>query len=1694
MATAGPGGPRRPDDARPLAHLAAVLAAAAEADPAASAGEPPTPRELAELLWLARQLGPIRQEAPTGPDTPAGLPPDRATPGAAPPRTESPTHDVPATPQDTDRVPLHAPPPASTASDDRRSLLAPAPPMLHRPLALQRALRPLKRKVPSPRARVLDERATADRIARLGALPEVWLPVLRPAPERWLRLNLVHDTGPTMPVWHPLVRELHTALAQSGFFRTVTLHPATPDGRAPHVPAPADGRTVTLVLSDCMGPQWRPGRAGRLWYGTLRAWAGRMPLAVVQPLPEHLWATTALPATPGLLTAPAPAAPTGALAFTPYDPDAPPTPRGALPLPVLEPGPGWLANWASLVADPGGGRTPGAAAWLRPTPVPSPELVPDIASLSPQDLVLHFRATASPEAFRLAGHLALAVPSVPVMRLVQHTLLHDPRPQHLAEVVVSGMLTAVPGPAGTYDFRPGVRELLLRSLPRTARSRSRELLARVGGLIDERAGLAAGEFRAEAGHRGPSGTEFATVTPETVTRLGGTEDERHRLVGGRYRLVGPRGAGRRVREAVDVRTSRTVAVHLYPERAAPRERFLRVAQVLTEIDNRHVVRVLDYGMEGETPFLVTEFVDGVTLTELRRGSGPEVPFGLFARLASHVVSGLHALHARGLVRGQSGTDGLLLRPDGTVMISRFEVDEASAPGGTAADFDELSAFLRELARQVTAPAEYGRHRARIADGELTALEAAEALAASHDADSWSFHLLGPLRVGLLPAEPGITVPVSEAQALLCMLLLRDGRRVTYQELADGLWEEPPPSDEAVRRIDLLADQTLSRLGPGTLAALPDGYALHVPGAYIDARHCEELLTDWRTDDDAGARAERVRTALGLWYGDPLAGIPGPAADATRARLAELRMSLHVAAAELDLLLGDFERATTDLEALLREHPLRADLRRLHMTALRELGRITEAVESYESYAELRQRRREPVDPALDDLHRELRTGREALRATIVFRAEGGSSSQQARSQLGREATRLLALGGLEPHDYEVSARDNGQVFLTEPGTDVLPVLTALLREVPEALAEAAESGLIRVTFWHTPVVPAEVHDAPAMTGTNALVVVSPVLYAQYEAGPAASAESRFDPLPGGSPSAAPLAWYRQLPLLPPEPEPVHGELFTGPLVTHAPARDCLPEPGVKAIVLVPDHGRPVLMPPSGAPPAPSTRYYEVDLTDHRDGTSMSLPSSDGPPFTASVELTWNVVDPVAFVNGGFAYVTGVLFEHLSKEAARITRRHPPEDVIAAQHAVHAGLRDWPVPGLAVTCSVSLVRRDDTHARQGSPYLSQPSDAAHRALRELALAATVRIHRPSAEAGPDGPGTFLGSGFFIAPNWVLTCAHVACAGEGGEVAVVHRTAPGRAPSTVTGRVVVALPDSVKQPGTGSWPAPDLALVRLAEPVEHDCVYVSERAQPNYGEGRVHYAGWTVLGGQLNILDGALSVEGTIGSWSTGAQLRLGGNDLPPGVAGGPVLDPVRGEVVGILKSRATHGRGGTSTGIEQLRKLPVAAGDDLYQTVFHAHDRYHQDRQRDLTTARSTWTDVQSRLGVRPGGVLTAHERTDLLGRLAALPPPADGDQLLRILDALPDLFPSRLAPGPRGWRDGLGMLYEPIRAGDALGLVLDYAMRVLSADRSYPTPDVHQAENVLWEWIQRTAQFLDAPRRSQLAEQWAAHRRRRPSA
>src|SRR5262245_3261607 len=110
-------------------------------------GEPPvTPREIAEILWLAAHVsgeapGPAAER--TEPEQAMAVPSPRepvADPPPAPRPRPAPTPEV----STAGRRALHAPADASEEGEGAASVLVPTAPMLDRPLEVQRALRPLK--------------------------------------------------------------------------------------------------------------------------------------------------------------------------------------------------------------------------------------------------------------------------------------------------------------------------------------------------------------------------------------------------------------------------------------------------------------------------------------------------------------------------------------------------------------------------------------------------------------------------------------------------------------------------------------------------------------------------------------------------------------------------------------------------------------------------------------------------------------------------------------------------------------------------------------------------------------------------------------------------------------------------------------------------------------------------------------------------------------------------------------------------------------------------------------------------------------------------------------------------------------------------------------------------------------------------------------------------------------------------------------------------------------------------------------------------------------------------------------------------------------------------------------------------------------------------------------------------------------
>ncbi|GHI87431.1 VMAP-C domain-containing protein [Streptomyces xanthophaeus] len=390
-----------------------------------------------------------------------------------------------------------------------------------------------------------------------------------------------------------------------------------------------------------------------------------------------------------------------------------------------------------------------------------------------------------------------------------------------------------------------------------------------------------------------------------------------------------------------------------------------------------------------------------------------------------------------------------------------------------------------------------------------------------------------------------------------------------------------------------------------------------------------------------------------------------------------------------------------------------------------------------------------------------------------------------------------------------------------------------------------------------------------------------------------------------------------------------------------------------------------------------------------------------------------------------------------------------------------------------------------------------STRAYELLEPLVQAATVRVHAPPDGYGTPGTGPTWGSGFFIAPGWVLTCAHVV--GEGGaavrltgrEVGITFqsgRYAGNRAATgTVTGRVECVLPERLddRRPAPRAlWDLPDLALVRVLAPVSHACVWLTDRSRPRFDD--VAYFGCTEDLGTPEITGRTTRLRGTAGN---GAAIRLGDDDeIAPGMSGGPVVDLARGEVVGVVKARRPAGGGGLAVSVVQLRTLPTAGRGQtgLYRRVLQAHDLHHYDQHLSDLNTRRTWTDVHGELPPPDGGPhggrarLTPGERTTLCGLLAELPPPGSSEVVRALVEAARGEEPDPHPPAPLSWRDGLGLLYDPPDGAGEAAAVLRYATDVSVADhREPPTPG---ADEELWDWVRATAERLWRPLRRELGE------------
>ncbi|MBO3460241.1 AAA-like domain-containing protein [Aetokthonos hydrillicola Thurmond2011] len=502
--------------------------------------------EIADILWLGVQMrrcdpSPVselpQQTARSTPQIPSNIQlpvnPNKNFQDSSS-KTETSANVYPQSSQDSDQTSSGLPIKVPTAQ------------ALRNQLDISRSLRPLKRRVPSKSAFILDEIATVERIAEEKLL----LPIMRPAPERWLELALVIDEGASMILWTQTIKEFKQLLERHGAFRDVRTWGLFTDDRGkvrlrprtgsvshqkrfhnPRELIDPNGRRLFVIISDCVSSAWHNGAIAK----TLAVWASTSPTTVIQVLPEWLWERSALGIAESiLLRRLAPGVSNQHLIITALDLLDECDVTNKLKIPVVTLEPESLKNWARMVAGGGDVQIKG---FLLATDTEifnvSSELTDDSSvDLTAKQRLQRFRLTASPMARKLAGLLAATPISLPVVRLIQQTMLQKSSQVHVAEVFLGGILKPlspvnenIDGDKIQFDFADGVRDLLLDGVPLTE---STQVLYQVSQYVAQKVGLSVDEFTAMLINPGLADSSsgvlvrpFAQITAKVLRRLGG---------------------------------------------------------------------------------------------------------------------------------------------------------------------------------------------------------------------------------------------------------------------------------------------------------------------------------------------------------------------------------------------------------------------------------------------------------------------------------------------------------------------------------------------------------------------------------------------------------------------------------------------------------------------------------------------------------------------------------------------------------------------------------------------------------------------------------------------------------------------------------------------------------------------------------------------------------------------------------------------------------------------------------------------------------------------------------------------------------------------------------------------------------------------------------------------------------------------
>jgi len=133
-----------------------------------------------------------------------------------------------------------------------------------------------------------------------------------------------------------------------------------------------------------------------------------------------------------------------------------------------------------------------------------------------------------------------------------------------------------------------------------------------------------------------------------------------------------KGAQGTVYKAQHARIQQIVAIKVIPSDvvadSVKRLRFAQECQVSSQLNHPHIVRVLDYGLDGTKPYLAMEYVDGEDLGQRLDRVG-RIPVQDAVRLIVQTGQALQWAHDRKMIHRDVKPDNILITSDGNAKLA-----------------------------------------------------------------------------------------------------------------------------------------------------------------------------------------------------------------------------------------------------------------------------------------------------------------------------------------------------------------------------------------------------------------------------------------------------------------------------------------------------------------------------------------------------------------------------------------------------------------------------------------------------------------------------------------------------------------------------------------------------------------------------------------------------------------------------------------------------------------------------------------------------------------------------------------------------------------------------------------------------------------------------------------------------------------